>query len=537
MARNLYRCYLYAVYLSLLVFATIGLGRLLLVLFNQPPLNGAAPGTIISSPTNAELVQALVFAGVSWAISGLLGGLHFWLIRRDIRHDPSAGTGAVRSFFLNFGLIVTVPACVLVASQAVLPELGHNVTWNNISGSLAFVLCTLILGAWLEWERQQFRPASGLPMVYQRLHIYLVQTVFLLFLALLWPDVSRQLIDFLFLGGAATREAGAPAICLGFQACSDARNTLSQLAALLWIGAFWLGYGFLSCSDLRSLFRWILHFGGLLTGFVFMIAGLKIAFELLFLLVAGHPAGLPQIFGPSASYNFGSPLIFGLLVIRIYWIWLRAVGCARILSSDLLRLTALAFLTALLAIAFWWGVGLTLVNASQFFFETGVGPSLSTWSNGVAFTAVGLVYIPLDLWFYRLSTRANIVVPRRGFVLVLLSGGILSGAVGASVALYTFGTAILGSPLADWQQNVRVGLIAFSIGLVLVLIYLWRVRRERLLAQVEKAADVDAPSSFVSLEHILDDLLAGRVSRDQAAAEIRRLTTVIPTWAGEGSPR
>ncbi len=45
MARNLYRIYLYSVFIAMLIFAAVGLGMLLQTLFSLTPLRGAY-GTI-----------------------------------------------------------------------------------------------------------------------------------------------------------------------------------------------------------------------------------------------------------------------------------------------------------------------------------------------------------------------------------------------------------------------------------------------------------------------------------------------------------
>src|SRR5260370_18174900 len=109
MARNLYRFYLYAVYIALLSFIAVVTGRMLNTVLDLTPLRG--PFT--SAPARQEIVQSVVLAVAAWVIAGTLAGLHYWLIRRDIRHDTAACSSAIRSFFLNvtgaFGLALSVP--------------------------------------------------------------------------------------------------------------------------------------------------------------------------------------------------------------------------------------------------------------------------------------------------------------------------------------------------------------------------------------------------------------------------------------------
>ncbi len=88
MARNLYRVYLYIVFIAMLIFAAVGLGMLLQTLFSLTPLRGTY-GTI---PTNASIVQVTVFFVVSWIIAAIFGILHYWLIRRDMQNDPAAAS-------------------------------------------------------------------------------------------------------------------------------------------------------------------------------------------------------------------------------------------------------------------------------------------------------------------------------------------------------------------------------------------------------------------------------------------------------------
>src|SRR5258708_27812102 len=122
MAKNLYRFYLYIVFIVMLIFAAVGLGRLLQALFSETPLRGSFG----AGSTSSELVQAIVFFVVAWIVAGLLGGLHYWLIRRDMRGDPSAGSSAIRAFFLNIVELIAIPLAVLVSTFFVIDQLGQS---------------------------------------------------------------------------------------------------------------------------------------------------------------------------------------------------------------------------------------------------------------------------------------------------------------------------------------------------------------------------------------------------------------------------
>ena len=114
MARNLYRIYLYVVFIAMLIFAAIGLGMVLQTLFSLTPLRGTY-GTV---PTNASVVQSTVFFAVSWFIAAIFGILHYWLIRRDIQNDPAAGQSAIRSFFLNITELIVAPLAIVASALA-----------------------------------------------------------------------------------------------------------------------------------------------------------------------------------------------------------------------------------------------------------------------------------------------------------------------------------------------------------------------------------------------------------------------------------
>src|SRR5260370_20297172 len=109
MARSIYRFYVYNIYVPLLIFIAVVTGQMLNTVLDLTPLRG--PFT--SVPARQEIVQSVVLAVAAWVIAGTLAGLHYWLIRRDIRHDTAAGSSAIRSFFLYvsdaIGIAPSVP--------------------------------------------------------------------------------------------------------------------------------------------------------------------------------------------------------------------------------------------------------------------------------------------------------------------------------------------------------------------------------------------------------------------------------------------
>ena len=148
MARNLYRIYLYSVFIAMLIFAAVGLGVLLQTLYSLTPLRGA-DGTI---PTSAAIVQATVFFAVSWLIAAIFGILHYWLIRRDMHNDPAAGSSAIRSFFLNIIELIDAPLAIVVSATAVIAQLGHDPAFD-LTVSAAIATTAFLLLVVLELER------------------------------------------------------------------------------------------------------------------------------------------------------------------------------------------------------------------------------------------------------------------------------------------------------------------------------------------------------------------------------------------------
>src|SRR5438876_453785 len=198
MARNLYRVYLYTVLIAMLIFAAVGLGMLLQTLLSLTPLRGAY-GAI---PTNAAIVQVTVFFAVSWFIAALLGGLHYWLIRRDLQSDPAAGHSAIRAFFLNITELIDAPLAVFFSSTAVIAQLGHDPALD-LTGSAAFAAVALLLLAVLELERQRTQAGPGTAMAFQRLHLYGVQLILLIILTFSWINTVYLLVDAFVFDGQA----------------------------------------------------------------------------------------------------------------------------------------------------------------------------------------------------------------------------------------------------------------------------------------------------------------------------------------------
>lgn len=321
--------------------------------------------------------------------------------------------------------------------------------------------------------------------------------------------------------------------------CANGPNLLSLTGVALWITCFWLGSGLLARGE--SLSRWyqVTHLAGLAWGLGYTFFGLERGIELLFLLLRGVPVQVHEITGPGATYDFASPLLVGLGVSAVSGLWLRRAGRQQTLLARSLALWAEALAAFLLAVVFCWGSGLLLSNTFERAF--GTSPDIRAWMDALAFLIVGIASFPLGLHLSRRSrTTSQITAPLRSFILALLSGGIVTVVIGASVALYLLGTFLLGSPLDHWQANARTGLAALLVGALVVVIFLWLAFRERIFAGWQKSKEVPEPAAQLpalaperplalvqvrrdEVEAVLDVMLEGHLTREDASARILRL--------------
>jgi len=527
MARNLYRIYLYIVFIAMLIFAAIGLGMLLQTLFSLTPLRGAY-GTI---PTNASIVQVTVFFVVSWIIAAFFGILHYWLIRRDMQSDPTAGRSAIRSFFLNITELIDAPLAIVASAMGVIAQLGHDPALD-LTGSAAFATSALLLLAVLELERQRSQAGAGVAMTFQRLHVYGVQLILLIALTFSWNNTAFQIEDAFIFNGQVTSTIA----CGGFTGCPGP-NLLSLVLSTLWIVMFWIGYGFFTRNDSTSLLRSILHFASFAYGVGLVLYGISRAVEFGILTLFHVTLSASQFLN---SYNFVALITLGLLITGVYVLWL--LNTARKEFSEQGQLTTIligeAIITALFAASFWWGIALVFLNLFQMLAGTTTGPR--DWAPALALIITGLAYIPFDFNLHQRyrNDAAAAADPRRGFVFAMLAGCMLSTAIGGAVALYSLGTDLLGSPFENWQQVARAGASACVVGLIILAIYFWTAMREHLFSGLMKRpATEEAPTSMEpehivptpmlpddmlpNIDAVLDDLLAGKITRDEASMRIQ----------------
>ncbi len=515
MAHNLYRFYLYTVFIVLVIFAAIALGQLLSTLLLLIPF---LRSSYEHAPSQTQITQSLVFALVSWAIAGLLGGLHYWLIRRDIHNDSVAGGSAIRSFFLNTTEAIGISIAVPFIGFSVLGQLAYGQQYG-LASILSFTLPTLGVVILLELERRRTRAATGAALAFQRLHVYGVQLLFLVMLALAWERNINSLIDTLLFGGRGTHEyCGSPANCQN-------GNVGFLLLTLLWFVAFWLAYGWLTRNDSSKLLRFILHFSSVAVGIGILLTGLYRG-VLLLLLPAFHISfALKDVTGPNAQYDFAPFLLLGILIISMYHLLLTMAAKQSLIERGVVVAAETSIATILTSFLFWSGVAFLLYRALRSLH--GASPESMIWEENVAAIIVGLAYIPLDFFLWRRNAAEPLMYAgaRRGFALAVLGAGVLACAIGGAVAFYALATSLFSSPIANWLQVTDSGLAACIAGGIVTALYLTVAIRERLFSGFTKRNqhDVPSPVQTVTIESVLDELLGGSITRDEAAHRIRDL--------------
>lgn len=518
MLRGLYRFYLYTVFIAMLLFAASGIEGLLQTALSQTLFKD--PNTTI---TTANTVQAIVFAVIALLTAAIFGGLHYWLIRRDTRNDPAAGNGGIRAFFLNAVELVSLPLAVGIGGFTI-AGLGQQYS-GGASSSVALAITSLAVWAVIEGERRRVPASAGVAHIFQRLHFYGAQLVLLFILTAIWISGVGLLIDDVFFGGRGT---GAP-VCGGFTVCQGP-NLLSQVVGVLLVLAFWLGYGWLSRKDTESMLRRVLHFISFGYGMIALLVGIYRGAALLLLAILHATIDPRSISGPYAPYDIVTPLTLGLLVIAVYLYWLRK-SAHQTEEQVAVSLTAQSIATALMGGSFWYGSGLVVLNLLERAIPSNTAVTPESWANAIAFIITGIAYIPLDILLRRRSTHASYTAPLRGFVFALFGGGILTSAIGGATALYAFSTSLFGSPLDNWQYTAHAGLAALAVGVAIVGLYLWVGLREHFFTFSAKQASqsttaitatTTVPSSS-SVAAIVDDLLVGKITRDEAIARIESL--------------
>lgn len=495
MVRQLYRIYLYVVTIALLILAAVGLGVLLNTLLSYTALRGsyrAAPG-------QQELVQSVVFAFTAWIIAAALGALHLRLIQRDIVEYAEAARGGVRAFFLNATEAFAALVATITGASA-FTSLAHAQppTTADTTGLFAAMIAALLVFAVLEVERRRFPVESRVGVIMQRLHLFGFPLILLAMITLgYWGTAVRTSVASL-LTRANLYSPLDPNACsntaLGpiLGPCTLPNPVFLWLAVAIPAAAIAL-YALMARDDKKSLIRMTSHIGSLALGIGASLVGLTLGIELLLRALFGVPVLWGDIAHPwNASYDFVSPLSIGALLVVAYGVWLWAEKAYLPPGARLTQLVTEAVAAVIIAVAFWWGVGRIFYTTFQWIGASAGETFATQWAGALALAIAGLAYIPLAVHLRRSTRSAEESAPRRGFILALLAGGIITGAVGLTMTLYALGTSLLGAPLGNWEQIVRAGLAVLLVGIILVVSYGWTALQEHsigaLVARLKEAA-------------------------------------------------
>lgn len=516
MTRTLYRAYLYVVTVGMLIFAAVGLYLILDALLRQTSLAGpfAAP------MTRPEAVQSMTFGALAWLIAGALGGFHYWLIRRDMRKYPEAGESAVRSLFLNGNEAIAAIVAV-IAAVAFTSQLATDVSQGIDVSTLSVAVTALTMTTVLELERRRARPARGAALVFQRLHEYGAPLVLLLFVATsAWQQaISRTTLKLIATGDPES-------LCNQYGACPPVYRLgfLWLAAALVSLGLAW--YALLVWRDTHSSIRQFLHLAAFGFGIIFLTIGVQGGLELA--LRGVFNLGVQRA---SVADMVGS-LGFGLLAAVAVGLWLRQEADDLPMGSGAVGLSAQAIASAVLAVPFWWGAGMTLRYLVERSVPAGAALTRSDLAFALSLLVAGVFYAPLALDLRRRTELRHIAGPRRALTLGLLAAGVIAGAVGIVTALYAVGTKLLGSPLASWQGTARTGTVVLIVGAGLAALYVWRAIQEHAFGpiQLHPAPHVAPPLTPAqphdAIDVVLDEFAAGELTHENAADRLRELTHV-----------
>lgn len=536
MVRNIYRFYLYAVCIILLNTATGTTAYSLGLLLSNSFLRPFGP-----PPAHAQLVQAAVAFVVVWVVTLLIGGLHYWLIRRDMATDPAAAGGAVRSYFLN----ITQLTAVLTAIGATAVGIAMLGDPNNSSVyAFSVALATGGLFAILQLERRRTRVTTNVARAFQRVHLYGAQLIIVFIATPFWMQAVQPTV----LAALAAMGRFDPCAYYSYyyvdancnpQAYYTGRQIVAKWAAALFVAACWLAYTAYTRSDRFSKLRQVTHLlaGGF--GLSFVLQGAQGVFVAILRAATGHPF-------PEAELAYGAAqatgaLVFGAVAVLAYYLLYTRESAELPSGLPGARLAWQALLGIVFAYSFWVGLRSLAGDVVERLVPTGSPTPATDFARDGAMLLVGLPFVLVAVQLGARTRQTGVSWPHRVFVLILLAAGTIGGAGGLVFALQALVSTLLGAPADGWQQTARGGVVTLLVGATMVAIFAtvavrnhYLTGREELKPSMEKPVPTDTqpvavpgaaapamPVTSNSLEAVLDALLAGSLSRDEAAARIR----------------
>ena len=375
---------------------------------------------------------------------------------------------------------------------------------------------------------------------FQRLHLYGAQLVLVFVTTPFWLQAAQYSI----LNTLTRMNAFDPCVYnYGYNyansgsGCSPTsfyslRQTAAQWVGALLVAVCWAGYTAYSRSDQRSRLRQVTHLlaFGYALGFVLWSAQRIVATALL--SAVGQPL-VTRDFAPGAATTL-SALIFGAVALATYgWLYVReASGLPTGVPAA--GFAAVALAAVICAYPFWLGVQSLLSDVVERAVPAGAHPDKFAFALAGSQTLAGAPFVIFALWLATRARRTGITWPHRVFTLALLASGVIVGAGGLVFAMQALISALLGAAPDNWQQTARTGLVTLLVGGTMVAIFASVAARNHYLLMRQEAKPLPAPplsadtqpamdtaATQNSLEAILDALLSGRLSRTEAAAQIR----------------
>ena len=533
--RNIYRFYLYAVCIILLNTATGTTAYSLGLLLSRTPLR-----TYGAPPPHSQLVQAAVAFVVVWVVTLLIGGLHYWLIRRDMATDPVAAGGAVRSYFLNITQMIAMLVAIGAAGVGITILGDPN---NTAVYAFSTAISTGSLFAILQLERRRTRVATNVARAFQRVHLYGAQLIIVFIATPFWLQAVQSSV----LALLAAMGQFDPCAYYSYyyvdancspQAYYNGRQIIAQWAAALFVAACWLAYTAYTRGDRFSKLRQVTHLLAFGFGLSFVLRGAQGIFEAMLRAALGHPF-------PEAEFAYGAAqatgaLVFGLLAALAYYLLYTRESADLPSGMPGARLAWQALMGIVFAYPFWVGLRSLTTDAVERLAPAGSHPLAVDFARDGALLLIGLPFVLVAMQLAAHTRQTGVNWPHRVFVLVLLASGTIGGAGGLVFALQALVSALLGAPADNWQQTARGAVVTLLVGATMVAIFATVAVRNRYLTGREEpkpavdqpvpadtqpvAAPSGAPGTAAasdSLEGILDALLAGSLSRDEAVARIR----------------
>ena len=448
-----------------------------------------------SIPEDVSRAVALAVALIAFSVP--VGGAHLWLILRSLA-DPAEWANGVRHQFLNLWVAFALVA-ELIAGATLINTAVYS-TPADVTGQVAIMVVVVIVGAIAAWWIGRTPPASSQPRVRAGIIVMLISMAVAAF----------------SLGSAASAAGGLFAHPYtppnSFPGPFDPRPYQEQsfrtsyftagLALAIWSFGFVWQRPF---RETRDRFAYALAGYGLGTALLLVGAAFGIAGAVRF---ARDPAQAESFTGPWA------PMAAGALLVAVH---------LALLLHDRGRNGHPALTITLLLLAFpaLVGLGCTIGGlglAWHAVVEREVVPThvfTHELTQAAALLGVGLAaYVPSWAAFTARATADSAV--RRFYLFTVVCLSLIGGLVSGVLVLYNAITTLIGVGGTDagraaltWLVPALALALAFTIHLTLLL------RDQRRTRAAEPAATADP------LLALLEDVRAGRVSVEAAAATIR----------------